>query len=339
MVLFVENCTLFYIVSSLIRGLMSSIIKAVGNRAPNIKFDVQVIQRLLNKCLILIGPYLPLAEDGDCGPITIGVILEFQKRFVAIGTADGRIDPGKKTFLTLLDVVKTNSGSMAVKAKVCNHNLLNVQSYLKSFAAVQEKAASKQSELSSKSKTLSEQDFKNAAILLGVKVAAIKAVASVESAGGGFFADGKPKILFEGHWFSKLTKGQHDQKYPSISYPKWTKKHYIGGSKEYNRYSIAERLDKEAAQKWTSWGKFQIMGFNHKKSGYSTVDSFVKDMHVSEGKQLNAFVQFLKSTHLDVHLKSLDWAKFAHGYNGPKYADNKYDVRLKQAYEAFSAGV
>lgn len=317
---------------------MSSIIAAVGNRAPNLTADVRLIQQLLNKCLIRIGPYLFLVEDGDCGPITIGVILEFQKRFVAIGRADGRIDPGKKTFLTLLNVVKNNSNSEAVKSPVCNHNLLDVQSYLNSFFGVQEKSENKQLSLSSKSRTLTEQDFKNAANLLGVKVAAIKAVASVESAGGGFFANGKPKILFEGHWFSKFTKRQFDQKYPSISYSKWTKKYYIGGAKEYSRYSIAERLDKEAAQKSTSWGKFQIMGFNHKKSGYSAVDSFVKDMHISEGKQLNAFVEFLKSSHLDVHLKSLDWAKFAYGYNGPKYAENKYDVRLKQAYEAFSAG-
>ena len=33
-------------------------------------------------------------------------------------------------------------------------------------------------------------------------------------------------------------------------------------------------------------------------------------------------------------LRERNWAKFARAYNGPGYAQNQYDVKLKQAYEA-----
>ena len=53
---------------------------------------------------------------------------------------------------------------------------------------------------------LTEEDFVRAALRLGegVEVAAVKAVQEVETGGrGGFFAPGKPAILFEGHIFWK----------------------------------------------------------------------------------------------------------------------------------------
>lgn len=70
-------------------------------------------------------------------------------------------------------------------------------------------------------KELKEQDYINASKELGCEVAAIKAVAEVESAGSGFLSDGQPKILFERHYFSRLTGGKFDKSYPDISYPKW----------------------------------------------------------------------------------------------------------------------
>jgi hypothetical protein len=44
-----------------------------------------------------------------------------------------------------------------------------------------------------------EADFEQAAALLKCDVAAIKAVAEVESSSNGFLSDGRVKILFEGH--------------------------------------------------------------------------------------------------------------------------------------------
>jgi len=307
---------------------MIAITKAVGNKSPNLPNDVRKVQRLLNTNLPRLVPFLPTKVDGDCGPITIGLILEFQYRVVGVNKPDGRIDPQKKTIQTLNEY--TPESKKTVRQKIFDHLLLVVQQYFKTLVVsiTGEKV----------SLTLTDGDYVKAATTLGVDVASIKAVASVESSGSGFLSNGKPKILFEGHWFSKLTKRKYDKTHPTISYKRWTRKYYKKeGVEEYGRYNSAKALDVTAAMKSASWGKFQIMGFNHKAAGYSTVEDFVKDMHKSEGHHLLAFVQFLKSEKLDVPLKSKSWAAFAKGYNGPEYAKNKYDIRLKQAYKAFSA--
>lgn len=315
---------------------MISISRSVGNNAANIKADVLVVQKLLNKSIGWLSPYLPLIEDGDCGPVTVGLIIEFQKRLVGVKKPDGRIDPNKNSIKVLADYANKKHQQNENEKFSFNYLLLSVQSYLRSFNAQVSKAKNDRAKNSSKSQSLTNIDYSRAAALLGVDVAAIKAVAAVESAGGGFLANGKPKILFEGHWFSALTKGQFDKSNPTLSYAKWTKKYYQGGEKEYSRFNSAVKLDRTAALKSTSWGRFQIMGFNHAKAGYANVEDFVKAMQRSEGDQLMAFVNFLKSTKLDVPLKIKDWAKFAERYNGPKYSENKYDIRLKQAFESFS---
>jgi len=308
---------------------MISILRAVGNNAPNSFVDVQKVQRLINLNLPRLTPFLSIKDDGDCGPVTIGMILEFQYRVMDVRKPDGRVDPGKKTITALNEYTpKTKKPTTPLKF---DGALLPVQQYLKTAmpAVIDEK----------KPVNLTEADYKKAATLLGTDVASIKAVASVESSGSGFLTNGKPKILFEGHQFSRRTKRAYDKSHPTISYKTWTKKYYKkNGSEEYNRYNTAKALDSDNAMKSTSWGKFQIMGFNHVAAGYGSVKEFVKAMHESEGNHLIAFIKFLKSEKLDTPLKAKNWAAFAKGYNGPGYAKNKYDIRLKQAYKAFSAG-
>ena len=94
-------------------------------------------------------------------------------------------------------------------------------------------------------------------------------------------------------------------------------------------------LDREAALKSASWGRFQIMGFNHASAGHATIQTFIDAMFKSESAHLDAFVAFLQSTGLNDALKKKDWAKFARGYNGPDYAANKYDTKLEDAYNKF----
>lgn len=184
-------------------------------------------------------------------------------------------------------------------------------------------------------KTLTENNYRAAAELLGVDVATVKAVAEVESAGGGFLANGQPKILFEGHWFHKLTGGKYtNPENANISYPKWITTYY--NENQHARLAKAVRLDREAALKSASWGKFQIMGFNYAKAGFDNLQSFINAMYRSEGAQLIAFVNFVKNTGLDAPLKRKDWAGFARGYNGSGYAKNKYDIKLANAYKKHS---
>ncbi len=185
------------------------------------------------------------------------------------------------------------------------------------------------------SKLLIEKDYIEAAKILNVDVACIKAVAEVESRGDGFLKDGRPKILFEAHIFGKLTKYKFNNSHPYLSSLKWNKTLYKGGAKEYNRLVKAKSLDTAAALKSTSWGKFQVMGFNYKICGWKTIDDFVKDMFITEREHLLSFIGFVKSLKLDKYLKSLDWTKFAYYYNGPGYKKNFYDIKMKKAYEKY----
>lgn len=181
--------------------------------------------------------------------------------------------------------------------------------------------------------SLNETDYKNAAESLGVEVAVVKAVSEVESGGKGFDSKGRPKILFEAHWFHKFTSGKYDSKYPHLSQPTWAlgKKYYK--LDQWQRLNEAMNLDLESAWKSASWGKFQVMGFNH--SGWTKVKDFVFAMFESEAQHLKSFLSYCKDRGLVAHLKKKDWAAFALGYNGSGYAANKYDVKLKAAYEKY----
>jgi hypothetical protein len=191
------------------------------------------------------------------------------------------------------------------------------------------------SEFAGNASRMSEEAIATAAEALGCEVAAVKAVIDVESRGG-FLDDNRPKILFERHYFCRLTNGKHDPVAPDISSS--TAGGYKGGKQEYDRLESAIKLDREAALKSASWGAFQIMGANYKAAGYADVESFCKAMCESEDNQLAAFVAFVKANRLDDELRRHDWAGFARGYNGPAYQKNRYDEKLAAAYAVHAHG-
>ena len=187
-----------------------------------------------------------------------------------------------------------------------------------------------------------EIDFEEAATILGVELAAIRAVHEVESAGRkGFLSDGRPIILFEGHVFWNQLKKldinpeEHVEGNEDILFSKWDKAFYKGGAAEYDRLQRAIDIHNEAALCSASWGMFQIMGFNYQLCGYNTVSEYVADMKKSEHKQLLAFIKFLQNSKIDNYLKELDWAGFALKYNGSGYKQNRYDEKLEEAYQKF----
>lgn len=177
-------------------------------------------------------------------------------------------------------------------------------------------------------------DYQRAASALGVDVATVRAVAEVESSGGGFLPDGRPKILFERHIFARETGGRFNQSHPGISGSAGG--YGASGAHQHLRFEQAYALDPAAAMKSASWGEFQIMGFNHKMVGYDTVGQFVEAMRGSAGNQLDAFVQFIESAGLKGALQNKDWAGFARGYNGPGYASNQYDSKMAAAYAKYA---
>jgi hypothetical protein len=174
---------------------------------------------------------------------------------------------------------------------------------------------------------------------LDIEEPALRAVAAVESAGDGFLSPPSdlPKILFEGHAFHRLTQGRFDTSHPKLSFPKWTKKFYVGGAGEWGRLDAASALDRAAALQSASWGMFQIMGFNYALCGFADVEAFVARQRAGAAEQLQCFAQFISRKVFLTALRANNWAKFAEMYNGPGYAANKYDVQLAAAYAKFSA--
>jgi hypothetical protein len=117
---------------------------------------------------------------------------------------------------------------------------------------------------------LLDADFERAAKSIDCTVAAVRAVNEVESRGG-FFADGWPKILFQRRIFSRMTKRRFNGANPAIADP--SSGGSVGDPAEYERLAKAIALDRAAALQSASWGAFQIMGFNHRASGFAAAKS------------------------------------------------------------------
>jgi hypothetical protein len=184
---------------------------------------------------------------------------------------------------------------------------------------------------------ITEKQFIASAKLIGCKVGAIKAVAEVESSGGGFLPTGEVKILFEPHIFWKqLRLAGITPVVSDICYPVWKTKPYGKVSEQHGKLQQAVLIHRESALKSASWGLFQIMGFNYKMCGCKNIQEFINKMMLSEDSQLELFTNYIINSHLDDELRNLDFKGFARGYNGASYAKNKYDIKLQNAYNKFS---
>lgn len=184
---------------------------------------------------------------------------------------------------------------------------------------------------------LTRQGFKHAIEQLCVAPAELLAVLAVESRGCGFLPDRRPKILFERHWFHKLTGGRYGAAHPDLSDP--SPGGYLGDAAEYTRLERAVTLDADAALQATSWGAGQVMGFHHADLGHPDVHSLVAAMQSGEDAQLHAVVGFLIARCLPQAMRAHDWATVARVYNGSAYAKNKYDQRLAGAHQQYASGV
>jgi hypothetical protein len=188
---------------------------------------------------------------------------------------------------------------------------------------------------------LTAAHFADAAQLLSCEVAAVRAVAEVESRGAGFDARKRPTILYERHVFARCTlpPGKFDAAHPDLSglrnpYPPGG---YGTKDQQYGKLALAFALDEGAALKAASWGAFQILGENHKACGFSGVTGFVRAMTISEVEHLKAFVQFVRSGALLAKaIQTRNWVAFAKAYNGPDYAKFDYAQKLAAAYAKYA---
>ena len=189
---------------------------------------------------------------------------------------------------------------------------------------------------------LLETDFQAAAASLGVSVPAVKAVATVESNGGGFLPDGRVKVQYEPHVMYRQLASNFDRARADkelVAHPDLVAKK--AGSyqsldkedKDMNR--AAQLIDRTSALESASWGAFQIMGYHWKTLQYTTLQGFINDQYTAAG-QLETFVRFIQADpRLLRALRGKDWAAFARIYNGPNYAANKYDTKLAAAFKQY----
>lgn len=214
---------------------------------------------------------------------------------------------------------------------------------------------------------VTQGDIEAAAKELGCEPGLIYAIAKQESSSSSFFMLGSrtvPKILYERHWFKKLTRpnkstpSPYEKTYQDICGPAYrrAKKNKEGklidqstkevitsvddtygpeGLPQYKRLMKAYQLDHDAALQSCSWGKFQIMGFNYKAAGFANVISFTKAMSRGDPEHIKAFLKFAKNNPiLLTGLKKKDFEKIAAGHNGKEWRtlNAHYALNLEKFY-------
>lgn len=180
---------------------------------------------------------------------------------------------------------------------------------------------------------LADADYATAAATLKCEVAVIKAVATVESGQSPFDALGRPTILYEQRYFSRLTGHQYDETNPNIS--SMATGGYGPLSAQYPKILEAAALDLDNALRSASWGAFQIMGDNCKLAGFATPELMVAAMRTGVAAHLAAFVSFIQADpRLLAAVQNKNWTDFATVYNGS--GTQGYAPKLAAAYAANS---
>lgn len=90
-------------------------------------------------------------------------------------------------------------------------------------------------------------------------------------------------------------------------------------------FNEAKAINWRAAMLSTSCGKYQILGCNYRKAGFTKVEQmFCADSETQD----SAFVRFIKGQNIYHLIKSGKYSAFARCYNGAGYKRNRYDTKL-----------
>ncbi len=182
---------------------------------------------------------------------------------------------------------------------------------------------------------LTDADFKLVADELGVEVAAIKAVVSIEAGANmqGFWAPGVPVINFDRVMYNRYRNSVADKSgAKGEKVPEGLKGYAL---KEWTELINARKVNAQGANMGTFWGMFQIGGFNYKLCGCKDVNEMVKLMSYSELEQLELFATFITNSGMLQDLRKKNWAGFARKYNGSSYARRGYHTKMANAYAKF----
>lgn len=178
--------------------------------------------------------------------------------------------------------------------------------------------------------------LKSAAKRLGAPLNNVVGMAEVESNGESFWTiDGErlPAVREEAHHFSARTGHKFDTTAPDISAREWNPalaaRTQAGAWAQVRK---AEQLDHKAAWESTSWGPFQVMGFNSHALHYDSIDDFVASMNTEAG-QVEAFVRYIEADPiLKRALQVGNWTEVENRYNGGGY-HGAYALKLRSAVD------
>jgi len=185
---------------------------------------------------------------------------------------------------------------------------------------------------------LTPPDIAAMAKRLGCSYRQLDAVRTVESAGKGFDADGRPKILFERHKFHRFTAGE-------FSPAPFSQSAAGGYTVDADRNGINDNWDKlsaaiatgavDAAFMSASWGAFQIMGEWWDELGYASPVDMALGCVASEAAHLEMLGRYIEHFRLKGALAAITsnpvtCRAFAAAYNGPGYRAYRYDEKLAE---------
>lgn len=201
-----------------------------------------------------------------------------------------------------------------------------------------------------------EEAIKCEAYRIQVDEKLLRTFIHVESGGTGFNSDGKLIIQFEPHHFKNYAKNEYTKyiRLNNTAQKELTQveKQFVADFNivlankisdqpaEYKAFNAAFRINKTAAMLSTSIGLGQVMGFNHKRLGYITVDEMWDDAKKGEDRQVFQMVEFINTdSRLKNALKEKNWHLVATYYNGAGYKElaqkhgfTPYDIRMRDYY-------
>lgn len=187
-----------------------------------------------------------------------------------------------------------------------------------------------------KAPAATDDEIANIAGRYSIPLRAMRAVAEVESRGGGWDETGLMKCLYERHYAWKRVRVL----IPFLSNP--TPGGYTndadndGINDSWEKVAdLTGRFGFNTAAECASFGKFQIMGANWKSLGYGSVGEFVWLLSRTEAEHYEAFAKFLEVNGLLPAIRRVDdnpanCLAIARGYNGK--AQQGYDVKIAQAW-------
>ncbi|NEM96148.1 N-acetylmuramidase family protein [Pontibacter burrus] len=207
---------------------------------------------------------------------------------------------------------------------------------------------------------ITQQQKQELARQFGISLPMLQAFLEVESAGSGFFTDWKGqqriKIQFEPHWFKRLLPADLLQRI----YALWEKQEKKQGKlteteklllhnwqiavlnkvdvqqAEWQAFNCAYAIHPDTAMQSASWGLGQVMGFHYKDLGFKTAAALVEAFKQSEYEQVKGMLTFCqKKKGLMEAMQARNWDRVAFLYNGPKYAEHGYQLKLAKAYSKY----